>query len=169
MSVSLLSPATPTAPTTWPSSKTGTPPRSAAMSAAQSCGGEIDRLTRQYDLSAEAARAGTTEAPAAPSTPPSGGATATESRAQSSGVLSPPDVAAPTAIRPPSSADDRPPSPPDAATTASGEGGQLPAAERERMAQLLQQAEAAAREGNEQQCLERLREAQAVPGIPGAK
>src|SRR6266851_9389733 len=70
---------------------------SAGTAAAQSCGGESDRLARQYDLSADAPRAGTTEAPAAPGTPPSGGATATESRAQSSGVLSPPDVAAPTA------------------------------------------------------------------------
>src|SRR5712692_446121 len=136
---------------------------SAGTAAAQSCGGESDRLARQYDLSADAP----TRSP--PGTPPSGGATATESRAQSSGVLSPPDVAAPTAIRPPSSAGDRPPSPPDAATTAIGEGGQLPAAERQRMAQLLQQAEAAAREGNEPQCLERLREAQAIPGVPGTK
>src|SRR5216683_1490148 len=96
---------------------------SAGTAAAQSCGGESDRLARQYDLSADAPRAGTTEAPAAPGTPPSGGATATESRAQSSGVLSPPD----------------------AATTAIGEGGQLPAAERQRMAQLLQRAEACAR------------------------
>jgi hypothetical protein len=142
---------------------------SAGTAAAQSCGGEIDRLARQFDLSADAPQAGSTEAPAAPSTPPPGGATATESRAQSSGVLSPPDVAAPTAIRPPSSAGDRPPSPPDAATTASGEGGPLPAAERQRMAQLLRQAEAAARAGNEQQCLERLREAQVIPGVPGTK
>jgi len=37
------------------------------------------------------------------------------------------------------------------------------------MAPLLQQAEAAAREGNEPQCLERLREAQAIPGVPGTK
>jgi hypothetical protein len=142
---------------------------SAGTAAAQSCGGEVDRLARKFDLSADAPHAGTSEAPAAPSAPPSGGATtATESRAESRGVLSPPDVAAPTAIRPPSSAGDRPPSPPDAATTAS-EGGQLPAAERQRMAQLLQQAEAAAREGNEQQCLERLREAQVIPGVPGTK
>jgi hypothetical protein len=139
----------------------------AGTAAAQSCGGEIDRLARQFDLPPDP-HSGTTEAPAAPSAPASGGAgaTTTESRAQSSGVLSPPDAAAPTAIRPPSSAGDRPPSPPDAAPT-SGEGGALPAAERQRMAQLLQQAEDAARQGNEQQCLDRLREAQAVPGGPG--
>jgi hypothetical protein len=138
---------------------------------AQSCGGEIDRLARQFDLPPDARQSGTSEAPAAPSMPPSAGAatTTTESRAQSGGVLSPPDTAAPTAIRPPSSAGDRAPSPPDAATTASGEGGELPAGERQRMAQLLQQAQAAARQGNEQQCLDRLRDAQTVPGVPGAK
>ena len=143
----------------------------AGSAAAQSCGGEIDRLARQFDLPPDARQSGTTEAPATPTTPPSGGAgaTTTENRAQSSGVLSPPDAAAPTAIRPPRSAGDRPPSPPDAAPTASGEGGTLPAAERQRMAQLLQQAQAAARQGNEQQCLDRLREAQTVPGVPGAK
>ena len=143
----------------------------AGTAAAQSCGGEIDRLARQFDLPPEARQSGTTEAPAAPSTPPSGGAgaTTTESRAQSSGVLSPPDTAAPTAIRPPRSAGDRPASPPDAAATATGAGGELPAAERQRMAQLLQQAQAAARQGNEQQCLDRLRDAQTVPGVPGAK
>jgi hypothetical protein len=143
----------------------------AGTAAAQSCGGEIDRLARQFDLPPDAPRSGTTEAPGVPSAP-SGGAgasTTTERRAQSGGVLSPPDTAAPTAIRPPSSAGDRPPSPPDAATTASGAGGELPAAERQRMAQLLQQAQAAARQGNEQQCLDRLREAQTVPGVPGTK
>jgi hypothetical protein len=144
---------------------------SAGTAAAQSCVGEIDRLARQFDLPPDARQSGTTEAPAAPSTPPSGGAgaTATESRAQSSGVLSPPDTAAPTAIRPPSSTGDRPASPPDVTTTASGAGGELPAVERQRMARLVQQAQAAARQGNEQQCLDRLRDAQAVPGIPDAK
>ncbi len=141
----------------------------AGPAAAQSCGNEIDRLTHQYDLSADAPRAGTTEAPAAPSTPPaaSPGPTATEGRAQSGGVLSPPDTATPTAIRPPRSSGDRDTSPD--ATAARGDGGQLPAAERARMTALLQAAQAAARDGNEQQCLEHLREAQAVPGIPGAK
>ena len=143
----------------------------AGAAAAQSCGGEIDRLARQFDLPPDAPRSGTTEAPATPSTPPGGAGTSTttESRAQSSGVLSPPDAAVPTAIRPPSSAGDRPPSAPDAAPTASGESGALPAAERQRMAQLLQQAQAAARQGNEQQCLDRLRDAQTVPGVPGTK
>ena len=144
----------------------------AGTAAAQSCGGEIDRLARQFDLPPDARQSGSTEAPAAPSTPPSGSpgaTTTTESRAQSSGVLSPPDTAAPTAIRPPSSAGDRPPSPPDAAKTARSAGGELPASERQRMAQLLQQARAAARQGNEQQCLDRLREAQTVAGVPGTK
>jgi len=144
----------------------------AGPAAAQSCVNEIDRLTRQYDLSADAPRAGTTEAPAAPSAPPSTspGPTATESRAQSGGVLSPPDTAAPTAIRPPRSSGDRDASPPDAAAAAArGDGGKLPAAERARMTALLQAAQAAAREGNEQQCLEHLREAETVPGVPAAK
>lgn len=143
---------------------------SAGTAAAQSCSGEIDRLARQFDLPPDAPRSGTTEAPPAPSMPSGGaGGTTTERRAQSSGVLSPPDAAAPTAIRPPSSAGDRPASPSDAAPTASGDGGELPAAERKRMAQLLQQARAAARQGDEQQCLDRLREAQTVPGVPGTK
>jgi len=144
----------------------------AGAAAAQSCGGEVDRLARQFDLPPDVRQSGSTEAPAAPSTPPSGGtgaATTTESRAQTSGVLSPPDTAVQTAIRPPSSAGDRSPSPRDAATTASNAGGELPAAERQRMAQLLQQARAAARQGNEQQCLDRLGEAQTVPGVPGTK
>jgi hypothetical protein len=143
----------------------------AVTAAAQSCGGEVDRLARQFDLPPDARQAGTTEAPAAPSTPPSGGtgSTTTESRAQSSGVLSPPDTAAPTAIRPPRSAADRPAPPPDAVPPASSAGGKLPTAERQRMAQLLHQAQAAARQGDEQQCLDRLREAQTVPGVPGTK
>jgi len=144
---------------------------SASTAAAQSCSNEIDRLTRQYDLSSDMPRSGTSEGPAAPASPPTAGsgATATESRAQSSGVLSSPDTAGPTAIRPPRSGGDRQASVPDATVAENGEGGQLPAAERARMTALLQAAQAAAREGKEGQCLEHLREAQAVPGIPGAK
>src|SRR5260221_6194428 len=144
---------------------------SAGTAAAQSCSNEIDRLTRQYDLSSETPRIGTTEAPAAPSSPTTAGsgATATESRAQSNGILSPPDTAGPTAIRPPRSDGDRQAPVPDAAVAESGEGGALPVAERARMTAQLQAAQAAARQGKEQHGLEHLPEAPTVPGVPGAK
>jgi hypothetical protein len=144
------------------------------MAAAQSCGSEIDRLARQYNLSTEAPRAGTPETPATPANPPAGagsGTTTTERLAQSGGVLTPPDTSAPMAIQPPRSNPDRMPTAPKAAPGPgpSADASGLTAADRARMEGLLQGARAAERQGKQEQCLERLREAEAVPRPPAAK
>lgn len=142
-----------------------------STAAAQSCGGEIERLARQYNLSTETPRAGTPEAPATPSAPSSGassGTTTTERLAQSGGVLTPPDTNAPMAIQPPRSNPDRMPTAPKV-TPGPGPGtdaGELTAADRTQMEALLQGARAAERQGKQEQCLERLREAEAVPRRP---
>ena len=144
------------------------------MAAAQSCGSEIDRLARQYNLSTEAPRAGTPETPATPSTPSSGansGTTTTERLAQSGGVLTPPDTNAPMAIQPPRRNPDRMPTAPKVAPGPGPDAnlGGLTAADRTQMEALLQGARAAERQGKQEQCLERLREAEAVPRRPAAK
>ena len=147
----------------------------AAEAPAQSCGREIERLARQYDLSTETPRSDATAAPAAPAGPPaaSSGATAAEQHAQSGGVTSPPDVAAPTAIQPRRSDSDHTPSASDAAPSppvaAAPDAGTLAAADRARMESLLQAAQAAERRGQEEQCLQHLHAAEAVPGAPTAK
>ena len=145
-----------------------------SSAAAQSCGSEIDRLARQYNLSPEAPSAGSTEPPASPAAPPStAGTNTTEKLAQSGGVLTPPDTGAPMAIQPPRSNPDRMPTAPPVrpspqAQNDSGSAG-LTAADRARMESLLQGARAAERQGKEQQCLDRLREAAAIPHTPSAK
>ena len=148
---------------------------SAGSAVAQGCGAEIDRLAQQYNLSTEAPRAGTSEMPAAPGSPPAGTSEpATSDRlARSGGVITPPDIGAPMAIRPPHDNPDRmataPPVVPSPPTSRSGDSGGLGAADRARMESLLQAARAAERQGKEAQCLERLREAEAVPHAPSAK
>jgi hypothetical protein len=142
--------------------------------AAQSCGSEIDRLAQQFNLRPEAPSAGTSEAPAWPAAPPStAGSTTTEKLAQSGGVLAPPDTGAPMAIQPPQSNPDRmptaPPVKPSPPSQSEGSSDNLSAADRARMESLLQGARAAERQGKEQQCLDRLREAAAIPHTPSAK
>lgn len=144
------------------------------MAVAQSCGSGIDRLAQQYNLSTEVPRAGTPENPAAPSAPSGGagsGTTTTERLAQSGGVLTPPDTNAPMAILPPRSNPDRMPTAPKV-MPGPGPGvdtGRLTAADRAQMEGLLQGARAAERRGKQERCLERLREAEAVPRRPAAK
>ena len=141
--------------------------------AAQTCASEIARLSQQYSLSPEAPRAGSSTAPAAPArrsdTAP--GTTTTERLAQSGGVLSPPDVGSPMAVQPPIANPDRMPTTPDVrpsppGNSAGSDASGLTAADRARMESLLQAAQAAERQGKPEQCLERLREAEAVPGKP---
>ena len=137
----------------------------AAPAAAQTCGEEVARLAQQYNLSTDLPSAGSSTMPATPESPSA--ATRTERLAQSGGVLSPPDVGAPMAIQPPA-ADRTPmptappvtPSPPAAGADAGG----LTAAQRSQMESLLQAARAAARQGKDEQCAERLRDASAIPG-----
>jgi hypothetical protein len=149
----------------------------AAPALAQSCGQEADRLAQQYALNADEARSGSTGAPATPSAPPatteSQGVTTTDKLARSGGVISPPDVGTSMAIQPPkANPDNMPtapqvePSPPAAAGAADSKG--LSAADRTRMESLLMAARAAERQGKAEQCLERLREAEAVPGVTGS-
>ena len=140
---------------------------SAATGAAQSCGDEVSRLAQQYNLSTDLPQSGSSEMPSAPATPESpSAATRTERLAQSGGELSPPDVGAPMAIQPP--AKDSAPmatAPPlTPSSPGSADAGGLTAAQRSQMESLLQGARAAARQGKDEQCLERLREAAAIPG-----
>jgi hypothetical protein len=149
----------------------------AAPALAQSCGEAIDRLARQYDLSTEEAHTGSTGAPATPSAPPatteSQGLTTTDRLARSGGVISPPDVGTPMAIQPPkANPDNMPTAPPAAPSPPAGSGSTgssgLSAADRTRMESLLMAAREAERQGKQQQCLERLREAEAIPGVTGS-
>jgi hypothetical protein len=87
-------------------------------------------------------------------------------------VTTPSDTGDAAAIQPPRTDAERPPEAPDLAAPlrqGDGEPGALSAAERGRMASLLQGARAAERQGKLEQCLERLREAAAVPSPPGTK
>ncbi len=140
---------------------------------AQTCASEIARLSQQYALSPEAPRAGSSTAPTAraPRSDAAPGTTTTERLGQSGGVISPPDVGSPMAVQPPIANPDRMPTTPNVAPSPPGngagtDGSGLTAADRTRMESLLQAAQAAERQGKPEQCLERLREAEAVPGKP---
>ena len=77
------------------------------------------------------------------------------------------------AIQPPHSNADRmptaPPVRPSPSVPGRSDASGLTAAERVRMESLLQAARAAERQGKDEQCLERLREAAAVPHAPSAR
>jgi hypothetical protein len=144
---------------------------------AQSCGTEVSRLAQQYSLSTDETHTGSMGAPTTPEAPPatteSRGVTTTDRLARSGGVLTPPDTGAPMAIQPPSSNPDRMPtapqpqqSPPNAGST---DTAGLTAAQRTQMESLLTAARAAERQGKQEQCLDRLREAEAIPGVPGGR
>jgi hypothetical protein len=140
---------------------------------AQTCASEIARLSQQYSLLPEAPRAGSSTAPTAraPRSDAASGTTTTERLARSGGVLAPPDVGSPMAVQPPVANPDRMPTTPDVAPSPPGnstgtDGSGLTAADRARMESLLQAAQAAERQGKPEQCLERLREAEAIPGKP---
>lgn len=142
----------------------------AAPAAAQSCGAEVERLAGQYNLSPETPPGGSSglSEPAHP--PPAvAGVGMAQERAQSSGVATPSDVGSVAAIQPPRSGPGRPAGMPPPPTLGAGAGaGGLGADDRARMASLLQAARAALRQGKDGECLERLREAAAVPHAPAA-
>ena len=140
-----------------------------APAKAQSCGAEIDRLAQRYNLAPEAERSGTSEllAPARPSSP-GAGIGAPQQRAQSSGAASPADTNSVAPIQPSPGNPGRAASPPGSAATESA-GSALSAADRARMAALLDAARAAERQGKNADCLARLREAAAVPHAPTAR
>lgn len=146
-----------------------------ATAAAQSCTNEIDRLAQHYNLSTDEPRAGSTEMPAAPTNPSdtTRGTITTERLAQSGGVIAPPDTGTSMEIQPPRSDPDHMPTAPHVApnppSNGGAEAGDLTAADRVRMESLLQAARAAERQGKDEQCLERLGEALAVPRRPSAK
>jgi hypothetical protein len=149
----------------------------AAPALAQSCGQAIDRLAQQYSLNTEETHTGSTGAPATPSAPPataeSQGLTSTDRLARSGGVVSPPDVGTPMAIQPPKTNPDNMPTAPPVAPSPPGaagptDSGGLSAADRTRMESLLTAARQAERQGKQAQCLDRLREAEAVPGVTGS-
>jgi hypothetical protein len=75
------------------------------------------------------------------------------------------------AVQPPVANPDRMPTTPNVSPSPPGSGADsdasgLTAADRARMEALLQAAQAADRQGKPEQCLERLRQAEAVPGKP---
>jgi hypothetical protein len=138
-----------------------------APASAQSCTAEIERLARQYDLGPGTPRSGSTEAPA----PPAGhepGAPTSERLGRTGGVVTPPDIDAPMSVRPPAGNPDNMPTAPPVQEPPPGQAA-LTDAERARMAALLDEARAAARQGKDAQCLEDLRAAEAVPGVPGSR
>jgi len=145
----------------------------AQPAAAQSCGSEIARLAGQFDLPPAAAPHGAAELPQPPSEPPAsiaqGGNAALGA---SSGVTSPPDTVAPAPMQPPAAATAGRNAAPREGDTVPPQGAAVPsltAAQRSRMTALLQQARAAERKGNDAECLQRLREAAAVPHPPTAQ
>ncbi len=134
---------------------------------AQSCSGEIERLAQQYDIGAGTPRSGSTEAPA----PPAGhepGAPTSERLGRTGGVVTPPDIDAPMSVHPPAGNPDNMPTAPPVQEPP-GQAAALTDAERARMAALLDEARAAARQGKDAQCLEDLRATEAVPGVPGSR
>jgi len=129
-----------------------------AAAAAQSCGDGIDRLARQYDLDTSGQRTGDTGVPATPSAPPatteSRGVTGTE-RLGPGGASSSGDVVAPGAMPPSSSQGPR-------------AGGLTPDEHREMTTQLAA-ARQALQQGKADECLDRLRDAEAVVGVPSKR
>lgn len=135
---------------------------------AQSCSGEIERLAQQYDLRPGTPRSGSSEAPAAPSAH-APGAPGPKRSGRTGGVVAPPDIDAPMAVHPPAGNPDNMPTAPPVQEPPPGHAAALTDAERARMTALLDQARAAARQGKDAQCLEDLRAAEAVPGVPGSR
>lgn len=143
---------------------------------AQSCREQVDRLVQQYGLNADDTHAGSSGAPAAPAAPPatteSQGLATTDKLARSGGVVTPPDIGTPMAMQPPKSGDSMPTAPPvepaPSAQAGAKDSGGLTAADRARMESLLLAARDAERQGKDEECLERLRQAEAVPGVTGS-
>ena len=130
---------------------------------AQTCDAQIARLEARYGLRDAPLPA----SPAGPSaTVETQHLTDAERHAQSGGVLTPPDIGAPVATAPMSGS-----SLPPAAVAAPPDryADTLGPAERQRMTGLMDAARAASRRGDMAQCLDRLREAEAVPGVSGAR
>jgi hypothetical protein len=143
----------------------------AGAAAAQSCGSEIGALARQYNLSVDTPREGSSEAPAAPPASSGNGATVAERAARAAGVIAPSDAGGTAAVQPPAGTPDSTRGAPEAAPpdgAAVGTGG-LAAGDRTRMESLLQSALAAERQGKIAECLDLLRRAAAVPSLPGTK
>jgi hypothetical protein len=146
----------------------------ANASAAQSCGSEVERLAQQYNLSPETPQAGSSEtapAPAGSSRDSSGAVTTTERAARASGVAAPPDTGATAAVQPPAASPDQAPPQSDTAppSGAADAAGGLSSGDRMRMQSMLQQAMAAERQGKFTECLDLLRKAASLAGVPGTK
>src|SRR6185437_13825835 len=136
-----------------------------ASALAQSCDSAIAQLAQRYGLSEQPSAA------AQPAPPEASGGTApadsaTARRAQSGGVVGAPDASGPLAIQPPGS--DAGSKAPATQPHAGGFVGtdNLAGPERSRLAALLAAARSAARQGNDQECRDRLREAQALSPVP---
>jgi hypothetical protein len=134
---------------------------------AQTCSEQIDEMARQHALSADPPRApppsGSVEAPATEESrglPP-------ESLSRSGGVIAPPGEGRGRVIEPPRAGSNAmptaPPVPPQTSEAPSTGAAELGAAKRAQMQSLLEGARAAARQGNEAECLDRLEEARAIP------
>jgi hypothetical protein len=135
---------------------------------AQSCGSEVEHLASQYNLSLDTPRDGSSGAPANPAASSDGGGAGTtaERASRAAGVLAPADTGSIAAVRPPATAPGRAPNTGGAAVPSAGG---LATGDRARMESTLQQALAAERQGKLTECLDLLRKAAAVPGLPGTK
>jgi len=137
----------------------------ATSASAQSCDSEITRLQQRYGLSDQpSASAQPTPPEASGGTAPAD--TATARRGQSGGVVGSPDASGPLNIQPPGghAGSNAPATQPLAGGFVGTDN--LPGPERSRLAALLAAARSAARQGNDQECRDRLREAQALPPVP---
>jgi hypothetical protein len=143
----------------------------ASDAAAQSCGSEIERLAQQYNLSTTP-QAGSSETNPAPpaSSGASGAITTAERAARGGGVTAPPDTGTTAPVQPPAAAPNDASNAADTAPPpAAGRSAPLAAGDRARMEGLVQQALAAERQGKATECLDLLRRAASLPGLPGAK
>ena len=142
----------------------------ATPAGAQGCGSEVQRLASQYNLSLDTPRDGSSGAPLNPPAASSGssgaGTTTAERASRAAGVLTPPDTGSLAAVQPPATAPGRAP---NTGGTAVPSAGGLATGDRARMESTLQQALAAERQGKPTECLDLLRKAAAMPGLPGTK
>lgn len=143
---------------------------------AQNCRAGVHQLAQQYNIAPESKGAGAEP----PATAESRGLTETQRLPQSRGAFSTPSPGAPGTTSPPiSSGSSQPPpsvggmSQPPAIAPGTGAlspnpSPNLSAADRGRMEALLTAARDADRRGDSAHCIELLREAEAIPSVPGA-
>ena len=143
----------------------------ASAVAAESCGDQLERFARQYDLSTTAPQARLREGdpvtpPAPPMTAESRGLATSDRLKDSGGVIQPPDTGAARVMPPPDTGDRMATAPDVQPQAGSGQaaGGSdgMGAADRSKLEAILMAARDAADRGEEQICNERLEEARGI-------